>query len=61
MNGDNGASYNTTYFDGFKVEHIPKEIKKFIENKNIITNIYRTAAYDLIMCGYFCIDLMLFC
>ena len=44
MNGDNGASYNTTYFDSFKVEHIPKEIKKFIEIKNIITNIYRTAA-----------------
>ena len=27
---------NITYFDGFGVEHIPKEIKKFIENKNII-------------------------
>ena len=44
-----------------KVEHIPEEIKKFIENKNIVTNIYRTEAYDLITCGYFCIDLMLFC
>ena len=61
MNGDNGAFYNTTYFDSFKVEHIPKKMKKLIENKNIITNIYRTEAYDLIMCGYFCIDLMLFC
>ena len=30
-----------TYFDSFGVEHIPKEIKKFIGNKNIITNIYR--------------------
>ena len=30
-------------------EHIPKEIKKLIGNKNIITNIYRTEAYDLIM------------
>ena len=31
---------NVTYFDSFGVEHIPKEIKKFIGNKNIITNIY---------------------
>ena len=29
------------YFDSFEVKHITKEIKtKFIENKNIITNIY---------------------
>ena len=27
------------YFDNFRIEHIPKEIKKFIGNKNIITNI----------------------
>ena len=27
------------YFDSFGVEHIPKEIMKFISNKNIITNI----------------------
>ena len=26
---------NVTYFDSFGVEHIPKEIKKFIGNKNI--------------------------
>ena len=37
------------------MEHIQKEIKKFIENKNVITNIYRIQAYDSIMCGYFCI------
>ena len=30
-----------TYFDGFGVAHIPKEIKKFINNKNIIANICR--------------------
>ena len=44
-----------TYFDYFGVEHIPKEIKKFISNKNIIVNIFRIQAYDLVMCGYFCI------
>ena len=27
---------NITYFDSFGVEHIPKEIRKFIGNKNII-------------------------
>ena len=32
---------NVTYFDSFGFEHIPKEIKKFIGNKNIITTIYR--------------------
>ena len=37
---------NIVYFDSFRVEHIPKEIKKFIGNKNIITNIYRIQAYD---------------
>ena len=35
---------NTIHFDSFAVEHIPKEIKKFIENKNIMTNIYRIQA-----------------
>ena len=46
------------YFDSFGVEHIPKEIKAFINNnynKNIITNIFRIQAYESIMCGYFCI------
>ena len=42
--------FHATYFDNFGVEHIPKEIKKFIGNKNIITNIYRMQAYDSIMC-----------
>ena len=44
-----------TYFDSFGVEHIPKEIKKFIHNKNIIENIFRLQAYNPVMCGYFCI------
>ena len=59
------------YFDSFGVEHIPKEIIKFIgnneqssstkaRNKKIITNIYRIQAYDSIMCGYFCIGFINF-
>ena len=43
------------YFDGFGVEHIPKEIKTFINNKNKKANTFRMQAYDSIMCGYFCI------
>ena len=45
---------DVTYFDSFGVEHIPKEIIKFIGNKSIKTNIFRIQAYDSIMCGYFC-------
>ena len=51
---------NITYFDSFGVEHIPKEIKAFIKNKNIKTNIFRIQAYDSIMCGYFCIGFINF-
>ena len=40
-------------FDSFGVEHNQKEIKRFIKNKNITTNIFRIQAYDSIMCGYF--------
>ena len=43
-----------TYFNSFRVEHIPKEIKRFINNKNIISNNFRIQAYDSAMCGYFC-------
>ena len=45
VNGD-----NVTYFDNFGVEHIPKEMKSFIGNKNITTNIFRIQAYDSVMC-----------
>ena len=49
------------YFDSFGVEHIPKEIIKFIgNNKKITTNIYRIQACDSIMCGYFCIGFINF-
>ena len=46
---------DVTYFDSFGVEDIPKEIKAFIKNKNIATNIFRIQAYASIICGYFCI------
>ena len=46
VNGD-----NVTYFYSIEVEYISKEIKKFISNKNIKTNMYRIQANDSIMCG----------
>ena len=46
---------NVIYFDGFGVEHIPKEIKRFINKLAIVTNIFRIETYDSIMCRYFCI------
>ena len=46
---------DVTYIDSFGVEHIPKEIKAFIDRSlSIATNIFRIKAYDSIMCGYFC-------
>ena len=43
------------------VEHIQKEIKKFINNKNIKTNLFRIQAYDSVMCGIFVLDLLILC
>ena len=59
---------NVTYFDSFGAEHIPKEIKAFIngplhsasQNENIKTNVFRIQGYDSIMCGYFCIGFINF-
>ena len=47
-----------TYIDSFGVEHIPKEIIKFIGNNK--KNKYRIQAYDSTMCGYFCIGFINF-
>ena len=50
---------HTIYFDSFGVEHIPREINKFIRN-DIKSNIFRIQGYDSIMCGYFCIEFINF-
>ena len=49
-NNNNNNNNNVTYFDSFWVEHIPKQIRAFVNNKNITTNIFRRQAYDSIMC-----------
>ena len=51
---------NVTYFDIFGVEHITKEVKTFINNKNIKTNIFRIQAHNSVTCGYFCIGFINF-
>ena len=60
---DVGMNWNDLYvknnelisFDGFGVEHIPKEIERFLGHKNIKTNIFRIQADNSIMSGYFCV------
>ena len=44
--------YNVTYFDSFRFENTPKQLKKFIGNKNIITYIYKIPVKDSTTCGY---------
>ena len=52
---------NVTYFDSFGVEHIPKEIKIFIDKSIVVANIFRIQAYDSIICGSFALDLLILC
>ena len=47
------------YFDSFGVEHIPKEIKEFVKNKNIITNIFRIQAFNSICVDIFVLVLLI--
>ena len=46
---------NVKYFVNSDVKFILKEIKKFISNKNITTNIWRIQATGSTMWGHFCI------
>ena len=39
------------YFDIFGVEHVPEEIKKFVDNKNIKANTFWVQANNSVMCG----------
>ena len=42
-------NYLATYFDSFVLEHIRKEIKRFIDNKIIDANIYGTQSFNSII------------
>ena len=43
------------YLDSFGVEHVSEEIKKFVEKKKKIANIFRVQANNSVMRGCFCI------
>ena len=42
------------YFNSFHIEHYSEEMKEFVGNKNIITNIFQVQGKNSVMCGYFC-------
>ena len=46
---------NVTCFYSFGVEHIPKEIKIFINKSMVVTNIFRIQACDSVIFGCSCI------
>ena len=50
------SNNDPSYFESFGIEHVPKEIRNFIGNKNIEANIYKIQPHNSIMCGYFCIS-----
>ena len=53
---------DVTYFDSFGEEEIiSKEIKAFIDSKNIKTNIFGIQAYDSIMTDTFVLDVSILC
>ena len=45
------ANNEIVYFESFGVEHVSKEIEKFIEYKNIKTNTFRIQSNNSITCG----------
>ena len=52
---------NVTDFESFEVEHIAKEIKKFIDKSTVVTNIFRIQEYNSILCSIFVLDLLILC
>ena len=42
------------------MEHVPKEITKFVNHKNVTVNISRIQVYHSIKCGYFCVGFINF-
>ena len=47
---------NVTCFDSFEAEHVPKEIKIFIDKSIVVKIIFRIQAHDSVICGCFCIE-----
>ena len=47
------SNFRIIYFVSFGDGHVPKEIEKFIEHRNIKIKVFRIQANDSIMCGLF--------
>ena len=47
-----------TYFDSFGIEHIPNEVLRFLNKKDIDSNIFRVQSKKSVLCGYFCIKFL---
>ena len=47
------------YSDSSEAEYSPKEFKNFIVSKDIIGSVYKIQNNDSIICGYFCISLII--
>ena len=50
-----------TYFDSFGIENISKEVKKFVNNNNIIANIFRLQAFDSVIADISVLNLSIIC
>ena len=50
------TKYDAICFESFGIEHIPKEIKLFIGNKKMKTNVFRIQVKNSIICRSFCIE-----
>ena len=49
------------YFDSFRIEYIPEEIKEFIGNKNIKANVFQVKANNSIICVTFAFYSLILC
>ena len=54
-----GSHWIALYVNGNTVTYF--EIKRFIDNKNIITNIFKIQTYGSMMSGFLCIGLLILC
>ena len=47
-----------TYFDSFGVEHLLREVLRFLKGKDIHANIFRVQPDRSFLCGYYCLKFL---
>ena len=55
------SNISVAYFDSFGIEHIPKEIKTFINKSTIVTNIFEYKHMIRHCADIFVLDLLILC